>query len=75
MARRFSESDLASARDRFYPYWWLHKVSEKRTVITDMPSYTLVCANEAERELALASKPRYLDAHVMLSSEAGLHRS
>lgn len=73
MAQRYSESDLASARDRFYPYWWIHKVSEQRSTITDMPSYRLVCVNEAERELALASKPRFLEAQVTLCS-AGDHR-
>jgi hypothetical protein len=68
MSRRFSDRDLALARDRFYPNWWIHKVSEGRSVITDMPSYTLVCADEEERELALASKPHFLDAQVTLSS-------
>ena len=69
MTRRFSDHDLALARDRYYPYWWLHKVSEGRSLVTDMPTYSLVCADESERELALASKPPFLEAQVTLSPD------
>lgn len=63
---KFSENDLASARDRFYPQWWIHQVSESRTVITDMPVYRLTCQDESERDLALASKPHFLKAEVTI---------
>lgn len=72
---RFSEEDLALARDRFFPNWWLHQVSEDWPQVTDMPHYLVTCADEAERELALASKPRYLSARIKVENSRVSRRS
>lgn len=63
----FSQSDLAAARDRFYPNWWIHKVSGDRPAVTDRPSYWVTCRNDTERELALASKPHFLDVYITVA--------
>lgn len=59
---QFSEIDIALARDRFYPNWWLHIVNDGRVDVTDQPSYWVACDSEQEKELARASKPDFLKA-------------
>lgn len=61
---RFSQKELASARDRFYPEWWLHRA---RTRMADVPRYLVVVNTEEDEALALASKPDYLDVRLMPS--------
>lgn len=59
----FSQKDLETARDRFYPEWWLHLTHARRT---DMPRYLVVCRSREDEDLALASKPDYLDVRLKL---------
>lgn len=61
---QYSPKQLATARDRFYPEWWLHQA---RTRMADVPRYLVVVNSEEDAELAMASKPDYLDVRLMPS--------
>ncbi len=60
---KYSEKDLVTARDRFYPDWWLH---EATTRMADTPHYLVRCGTREEQALALASKPEYLSVRLIL---------
>jgi hypothetical protein len=62
LAPRFSEAVLRIARTRFYPNWWTHATDVRGP--SNPPRYHVVVHTQRDAQLALASRPAFVDAEV-----------